>query len=621
MTPFPKADLNDNVTPVQRGGADHVLSIGVAFMINAQKRRRGRELKALEKTPTGITGLDEVTNGGFPKGRPTLVCGSAGCGKTLLAMEFLVRGATEYGEPGVFMSFEENERELSSNVASLGFDLKQLVARKKLVLDHVRIERSEIQDTGEYDLEGLFVRLGYAIDSIGARRVVLDTVEALFAGLPNESILRAELRRLFRWLKEKGVTAIVTGERGNGTLTRHGLEEYVADCVIVLDHRISNEISTRRLRVIKYRGSLHGTNEYPFLISQTGISVLPITSLSLAHTAPTQRVSTGVPRLDAMFGGRGYYRGSSVLVSGTAGTGKTSLAGAFAEAACQRGERVLYFAFEESPDQIMRNMRSVKLNLAPWADRGLLQFHAVRPNYHGLEMHLLEIHDHVKTVNPRIVIVDPVSNLVSVADILGVRSMLTRLIDFLKERQITALFTSLTSADREADQTDLGVSSLMDTWLLLRNIEQNGERNRGLYILKSRGMPHSNQVREFVLSSRGIELVNVYTGTGTVLTGTARLAQAAKEAGEEEARQQQVARWQRERESKRKNTAAQISALQAALETEVGYLDRKIADGQGQETTLSHDRKAMARVRMADKQSPRANPLRSNGPTGRSVRK
>ena len=454
--------------------------------------------EVLAKTPTGITGLDEITNGGFPQGRPTLICGSAGSGKTLLAMEFLVRGATQHGEPGVFMCFEENEAELIKNVASLGFDLQHLVAQKKIALDYVRIERSEIQETGEYDLEGLFVRLACAIESVGAKRVVLDTVEALFAGLPNEAILRAELRRLFRWLKDKGVTAIITGERGDGTLTRHGLEEYVADCVIVLDHRVINQISTRRLRVVKYRGSLHGTNEYPFLISSTGISVLPITSMGLAHPAPTQRISTGVPRLDAMFGGKGYFRGASVLISGTAGSGKTTLAAAFAQAACQRGERVLYFAFEESQDQILRNMRSVGIALAPWVEKGLLQFHAVRPNLQGLEMHLLDIHDRVRAFKPRVVLIDPVTNLISVGEQLEVRSMLTRLIDYFKVQQITTLFTSLTNADNSPEQSEVGVSSLMDTWLLVRNLEQSGERNRALYVLKSRGMPHSNQVREFV---------------------------------------------------------------------------------------------------------------------------
>ncbi len=559
------------------------------------------KLTDVAKCPTGICGLDEITNGGFPKGRPTLICGSAGAGKTLLAMEFLVRGATEHGEPGVFMAFEENEEELTKNVASLGFDLKRLVARKKIALDHVRIERSEIEETGEYDLEGIFVRLGHAIDSIGARRVVLDTVEALFAGLPNEGILRAELRRLFRWLKDKGVTAFITGERGtDGTLTRHGLEEYVADCVIVLDHRIVNQISTRRLRVVKYRGSLHGTNEYPFLIGHSGISLLPITSLGLTHPAPTQRVSTGVPRLDAMFGGKGYYRGSSVLVSGTAGTGKTSLAAAFVAAACKRGERALYFAFEESPDQILRNMRSVRIDLAPWVNKGLLQFHAVRPNLYGLEQHLLAMHDRVQKASPRVVVVDPITNLISAGDQLEVRSTLTRLIDFFKTEQITAVFTSLTAGDSDPEQTEVGVSSLMDTWLLVRNLENNGERNRGLYVLKARGMSHSSQVREFVLSSRGLDLVDIYTGAGKVLAGTARLAQKAQERAQAQMRQQDFARLRREAERKRRATEAQIAVLQAQLEADLEELNQNLAQEASRDAASVRDRKEMARQRMAD---------------------
>jgi len=557
-------------------------------------------LPVLPKTPTGIVGLDEITHGGIPRGRPTLVCGSAGCGKTLLAMEFLVRGAMEYGEPGVFMAFEENEEELTRNVASLGFDLKMLVARQQVVLDHVRVERSEIQETGDYDLEGLFVRLGHAIASIGAKRVVLDTVEALFSGLPNETILRAELRRLFRWLKDKGVTAVITGERGDKALTRHGLEEYVADCVIALDHRVIDQVSTRRLKVVKYRGSLHGTNEYPFLIGQNGISVLPITSMGLAHPAPTQRVETGVARLDAMLGGKGYFRGSSVLVSGTAGTGKTSLASAFAEAACKRAERVLYFAFEESPDQIMRNMRSVGIDLHPWVNQGLLEFHAVRPNLHGLEMHLLAIHDRVRDAKPRVVIMDPITNLVSIGDPMEVRSMLTRLIDFFKTQQITVLFTSLTSADSVPERSEVGVSSLMDAWVLLQNLEYVGERNRLLYVLKSRGMAHSNQVREFVLSSNGIELIDVYTGGGAVLTGAARLAQEAAEAAEVNARRQQITRLGREARRKQAATRAQISVLQAQLEADLDELNQSLDQENARQEVSVRGRKEMARKRLAD---------------------
>jgi circadian clock protein KaiC len=423
-----------------------------------------------------------------------------------MAAEFIVRGATEFNEPGVFITFEENEEELTQNVASLGFDLKKLAAQRKIVLDYVRIERSEIQETGEYDLEGLFIRLNHAIESIGAKRVVLDTLEALFAGLPNEAVLRAELRRLFRWLKDKGVTAIITAERGEGSLTRYGLEEYVADCVIVLDQRLTHQISTRRVRIVKYRGSVHGTNEYPFLISGTGISVLPITSIGLNHAASSARVSTGVPQLDEMMGGKGYYRGSSILISGTAGTGKTSLAAAFTQAACRRGERCAYFAFEESEAQIMRNMRSVGIDLEPCARKGRLDFDAVRPSHYGLEMHLLSIYDRVSKSRPKIVVIDPITNLTSLGDPLEISAMLMRLIDFLKAQEITSLFTSLTRGESLGDQSTIGVSSLMDTWILMRNLEENGQRNRALYILKSRGMAHSNKIIPFQLSRRGIEL-------------------------------------------------------------------------------------------------------------------
>jgi circadian clock protein KaiC len=463
----------------------------------------------LPKAPTGIGGLDEITFGGLPRGRPTLVCGSAGCGKTLLAMEFLVRGAMEFGEPGVFVAFEETTDELTQNVRSLGFDLDDLVRRKKLLVDHVRVERSEIEETGEYDLEGLFIRLGHAIDSIGAKRVVLDTLEVLFGGLSNQSILRSELRRLFRWLKDKGVTAIITGERGEGTLTRHGLEEYVSDCVIVLDHRVTEQLSTRRIRIVKYRGTTHGTNEYPFLIDEAGISVLPITSLGLQHVASNDRLTTGIPRLDEMLGGAGVYRGSSVLISGTAGTGKTSLAAHFVDAACGRGERCLYLSFEESQSQLLRNMRSIGLNLAPWVKKDLLRFHSTRPSAYGLEMHLAVLHKLVKEFAPRVVVVDPITSFLNTGSAGQTEGMLTRLIDFLKSEEITAVFTSLTRGGEALESSQVTVSSLIDTWLLVRDVEVNGERLRGLYVLKSRGMAHSNKVREFVLTDRGVDLIDV----------------------------------------------------------------------------------------------------------------
>lgn len=564
--------------------------------------------RSLPKSPTGIQGLDEITEGGLPKGRPTLVCGSAGCGKSMLGVEFLVRGVTQFNEPGVLMTFEETPDEIIKNARSLGFDIDTLVAKKKLFLDYVRIERNEIQETGEYDLEGIFVRLNYAIEALGAKRVVLDTIESLFAGLSNISILRAELRRLFSWLKEKGVTAIITGEKGEGALTRNGLEEYVSDCVIVLDHRVIDQVSTRRLRIVKYRGSTHGTNEYPFLINTSGFSVLPVSSLGLSHDVSSERISTGVPRLDAMLGGKGYYRGSSVLVSGTAGTGKSSLAGYFVDAASRRGEKSLYFAFEESPQQITRNMRSIGLNLEPWTKKGLLQFHASRPTLYGLETHLAVMHKQVKDFNPRVVIIDPISNLVNSGAASEVRSMLLRLVDFLKAHQITAFFTSLTSADAATlEQTDVGISSIMDTWLLLRDIELGGERNRGLYILKSRGMAHSNQIREFVLTDEGIDVRDVYVGPEGVLTGSMRLAQEAREQADKVARDLEIETKKRHIARKRAALEAQIAALRAEFEGESAELDKSLKQETNRVEQLQIEEVAMARSRQADKSQIRRN--------------
>jgi len=450
--------------------------------------------------------MDEITGGGLPKGRPTLVTGGPGCGKTLFAIEFLVKGAVQYNEPGVFVAFEENAEELAQNVASLGFDLKELSQKKKLIVDYVRVERSEIEEAGEYDLNALFIRLGHAIDTIGAKRVVLDTLEVLFGALPNQAILRAELQRLFRWLKSKGVSTVVTAERGGTTMTRFGLEEYVADCVILLDHRVIEEISTRRLRIVKYRGSLHGTNEYPFLIGRNGISVLPITSLGLEHKALSARVSTGVKELDNMLDGRGFYRGSSILVSGASGTGKTSLTSAFVDAACRKGERCLYFAFEESPSQILRNMRSIGLDLAPHVKKGLLQYHSTRPTLYGLEMHLVTMYDLVKEYHPSIVVLDPIDDFTAIGSQIKVKGAITRIIDFLKMHNITAMFTTTTPENEIMNQAVVGVSSLIDTWISVRNLESNGERHRGLFIMKSRGMSHSNQIRSFQLTDDGIKI-------------------------------------------------------------------------------------------------------------------
>ncbi len=554
----------------------------------------------LPKTPTGISGLDEITGGGLPKGRPSIVCGSAGSGKTLLGVEFLVCGAMEYDEPGVFLAFEETPDELKLNVASLGFDLDQLIADQKLVVDHIHVERSEIEETGEYDLEGLFIRLGYAIDSIGAKRVVIDTIEALFGALSNQYILRAELRRLFRWLKDKGVTAIITAERGDASLTRHGLEEYVSDCVILLDHRIIDQISTRRLRIIKYRGSAHGTNEYPFIIDNNGFEVMPITSTGLDHRISSERISSGVSELDHLLQGEGYFRGSTVLVSGTSGSGKSSLSSHFVNAACARGEKCLYIASEESQNQIIRNMRSIGLDLEQWTQDGTLRFYAARPTSQGLETFLAVIHKLVNEFNPEIVVVDPITNYMSIGSDLDVKSMLMRLIDFLKTRQITLMMTSLTEGGEFLEQTQVGVSSLIDTWLLMRDVELNGERNRILYVLKSRGMAHSNQLREFLITNEGIKLIEVYLGSEGVLTGSARAAQEQREEADELVRQQEVDRLRLELERKRRTLEAQITLLQEDFESEAAELNRLIEYQQQREENMKADRVRMFRRRKAD---------------------
>ncbi len=571
----------------------------------------------LPKCPTGIQGLDEITDGGLPRGRPTLVCGGAGCGKTLLAAEFLVRGAVQFDEPGVLMAFEETEKELKANVASLGFDLEGLVRRKKIVVDYVHVERSEMQESGEYDLEGLFVRLGHAIDSIGAKRVVLDTLEVLFASLPNEAVLRSELRRLFRWLKEKGVTAVITAERGRESLTRHGLEEYVSDCVILLDHRVNDQIATRHLRVVKYRGALHGTNEFPFLIGDDGISVLPITSLALNHQVSTERIATGVPRLDAMLGGKGFFRSSSILLTGTAGTGKTTISSNFAHAAARRGERVLFFSFEESPNQIVRNMHSIGLQLEPLVKRRLLRFHSQRPSLYGLEMHLATMFKEIAAFQPQVVIIDPITSLMDLGTVSEGKGMVTRLIDYLKAGQVTTLFTSLTQGGHALQQSESGMSSLMDAWILLQDFEGNGERNRVLYVLKARGMAHSNQIREFLISDHGIDVVDAYIGASGVLTGSARVAQGDLEKAAVLASQQEAAQLKREVERKRKALERQIGDLRADYETEALEL-RRIAEQVGTRTLLlGTERTASGILRQADAKV--AASTRSKAKPGRKI--
>ncbi len=551
----------------------------------------------LEKTATGITGLDEITEGGLPKGRPTLVCGDAGAGKTLFSIEFIVRGAIQYNEPGVIMAFEENKDDLEENVASLGFDLKKLQIDKKIIIDHVHIDRSEIEETGAYDLDGLFIRLGHAIDTIGAKRVVLDTIENLFGGLDDPAILRAELRRLFGWLRDKKVTAVITGEKGETSLTRQGLEEFVSDCVIFLDHRVTNQISTRILRIIKYRGSLHGTNEYPFLIDEDGISVMPVTSLKMNNTVSASRVSSGIEQLDNMLGGKGFFRGSSILVSGTAGTGKTSIAAYFADAACRRKEKCLYLAFEESPQQIVRNMKSIGIDLSGHVENGLLQIRASRPTTYGLEMHLVAIHKMIRQFKPRTVILDPITNLITVGSMSEVKSILIRLIDFLQNEGITVMFTALVYNNDITVQTDEGVSSLVDAWILVRDIESNGERNRGIYVMKSRGMRHSNQVREFVIRDHGIEILDVHLGPQGVLIGSARLAKQLDEATENELGNYGRNRKDREIERKRKVLESKIDSLKEEFESIQDELNKAYVENDLKKEIMDRNRTQLAKQR------------------------
>ena len=560
-----------------------------------------RSIPTLHKAPSGIPGFDEISAGGLPFGRTSLVCGAAGAGKTLFGMQFLVRGITDYDEPGVFIAFEETEEDLAQNVSSLGFDLQELVDSNKLALDHIRVERSEIEESGEYNLDGLFLRLELAIQSVGAKRVVIDTLETLFGGLTDYTILRSELRRLFRWLKDQGVSAVITAERGDGSLTRHGLEEYVSDCVILLDHRVRDQISTRRLRIVKYRGTSHGTNEYPFLIDESGIVVMPITAAGLDHQVINERIDTGVPRLNTMLGGTGYYRGSTILISGTAGAGKSSLSAHFADATCKRGERCLYFTFEESPAQVKRNMTSIGLRLDDHEVNGFLKFIAARPTTHGLETHLAIMHKLIDEFAPTTVIVDPVSNLVSAANRDEANQMVVRLIDYLKMRGITTLITSLTSGGAAEEATEIAISSIVDTWLLVKSIEASGERNRALYVLKSRGMEHSNQIREFVITSSGVDLVDVYIGPEGVLTGSARAQQENREHAARILRNQEIERRRGELDRKRRALEYQIEALRAAFETEEAEIKRDIAEKQAVEDQIQADRKVLASRRKADR--------------------
>ena len=555
---------------------------------------------ALEKCRTGISGFDEITGGGLPKGRPTLVCGGAGSGKTLFAMEFLLNGATQFNEPGIFISFEENERELAENVASLGWDLEALSREKKIFLDHVYIERSEIEETGEFNLEGLFIRIESALSAVNAKRIAVDSMEALFSGFSDEMTLRAEIRRLFRWLKEKGLTAVITGEQGKGSFTRHGLEEYISDCVVFLDNRMNDQVATRRIRVVKYRGTSHGANEYPFLITEKGFSVLPITSLNLDYSVSTERISTGIERLDTMLGGQGFFRGSSILVSGTAGTGKSSLAARFAAAACNRGEQALYFSFEESPQQIMRNMGSIGIDLRSPAENGLLHFRSVRASSFGMEIHLSMMVKAMNDINPTVVAIDPISNLSSVGDEKEVKETLTRLIDYMKMKGITSFFTDLTFGGNALEKTQNAISSLMDTWILLKDIELNGERNRGMYVLKSRGMAHSNQIREFLITNDGLQLVDVYIGPGGVLTGTSRINQEAVETAEEQLRQQKLERLRRDLKRRENAMESRMQEIKDAFQSEKEEIEHALAELEVSKTSLNQNIRKLTKMRGAD---------------------
>lgn len=556
---------------------------------------------SLPKTLTGVTGFDEITGGGVPTGRPTLVCGDAGCGKSLFATEFLVRGILQYGEPGVLVTFEESAEDIRKNVASLGFDIDQLVRKKKLVIDHVVVRREEIDENGEYDLEGLFIRIAHAVNTVKAKRVVLDTLETLFSGLSNEAILRSELQRLFHWLKERGLTTVITGERGQGQLTRQGLEEYVSDCVVLLDHRVVGQISTRRLRIVKYRGTVHGTNEYPFLIDEEGISVLPITAASMNYEISNQRFSTGVAELDEMLGGKGLYRGSSTLLSGTAGTGKTSLALHIADAACRRGEKVAYFSFEESPMQLIRNARTIGLGLQKHVDGGRLFFHSARPTTSGLEMHLVRMHKLVHDLKPDMVILDPISNLASAGTLDESTAILVRLMDYLRKNKISCIFTSLVGGGSALEATDQGLSSMVDAWLLVRDVESSGERNRVLYVLKARGMAHSNQLREFHITSKGVRLVPAYLGQGVVLTGSARAAQEAREQAEVQTAADELERQQLALAHRRTAVEAQIATLRATLAAEEQDFSRIAVVHEAKIKQAAADRAVMARGRASNR--------------------
>jgi len=563
-------------------------------------------LATVEKTPSGIAGFDQITGGGLPQGRSTLVCGGPGSGKTIFAVEFLVRGA-ERGEPGVFVTFEESVRDLSINVASLGFDLAQLQEQKLLTVDYVHLDPAEIEEAGGYSLDGLFVRLEHAIDSVGAKRVAIDTLEVLFSALKDDSVVRAETHRLFRFLKERGVTAVVTAEAGDRSLTRQGLEEYVSDCVVLLGQSVLDQSATRFLRIVKYRGSSHGTNEYPFLIDDTGFSVVPATSLQLDYEVSDDRISSGIASLDGMLGGNGFFRTSTIMVSGSAGCGKSILAAHLANATCQRGERCMLFAFEESPSQIARNMRSVGLDLQSWQDRGLLQLRATRPSLYGLEMHLVSMHKAISEFKPQTVILDPISSFMSDGTARQIKAMLVRLFDWLKAQRITGLVTCLTTP-LNREETDVGISSLIDTWIEVRDLEVAGERNRALYLLKSRGMSHSNQVRELMIQDSGVSLADVFSGADGVLIGSAKMAETRRRQREEREAAADAARSERLLEIKRETLEAKVAALRAEFAGQEEETLRKLQCSRELAEALRRDRESMSQMRNES-----GNRLSSNG--------
>lgn len=554
----------------------------------------------LPKSPTGIAGFDDITNGGLPTARTTLVCGGTGSCKTLFSMQFLVKGAIEFDEPGVFLSFEETKDELAQNVTSFGWDLPAMSEQKKIYLDHINIEKSEMEEVGDYSLQGLFLRIEAAVKAVNAKRIVIDTLEALFAAFTDENVIRAEIRRLFRWLKDKKLTAVITGEKGEKTFTRNGLEEYISDCVLFLDNRMIDQVCTRRLRIVKYRGTSHGTNEYPFILTDTGFSMFPITTLEMDYAIINERVSSGIDRLDTMLDGQGYFRGSSILISGTAGTGKTSFGASFAYAACSRNERVIYFSFEEAPSQIVRNMKSIGIDLKPAVEKGLLAFHSVRSTTYGLETHLAMMIDKINAFKPSIVVVDPISNFSSVSDLKDVKEVLTRIIDYMKSEGITALFTDLSHSGTQEETTEAAISSLMDTWVLLRDIEIGGERNRGLYLLKSRGMAHSNQIREYLITKKGIDLVDAYIGPSGVLTGTARIVQEAKEDSELLIQKQKIERLKRELKRKEKLLKSRYEDIKTEFDSSKEDMEIAIAEEEARIKTMEKSKERLGHMRWKD---------------------